>query len=287
MEENNKQVDKEMPINDIDSKFNPRDERKSFGEKDNADTITAGESGGIDLIITKMKNIQDHLTRLEREFQSKLKYNQHKEKIIDNLHSELQEHKNDLIKKVLRPVLMDVILIIDDIKKLINVYRSKDSSRLDPSKLLDLMETFPPDLEEILYRQMVEPFRCDKGTFDPSRQKVARTSETDDESKDKTVAQSIRDGYEWEGKVLRPELVEVYIFKADAISDEKKADYNTFRGDCASDHARVHTRERVRTHKGVRERARKLARKRSRKRAAYLNGTFASDNQVSANTFTE
>ncbi|RLC00554.1 MAG: hypothetical protein DRI57_32165, partial [Deltaproteobacteria bacterium] len=86
MEENNKQVDKEMPINDIDSKFNPRDERKSFGEKDNADTITAGESGGIDLIITKMKNIQDHLTRLEREFQSKLKYNQHKEKIIDNLH---------------------------------------------------------------------------------------------------------------------------------------------------------------------------------------------------------
>ncbi|RLC01374.1 MAG: hypothetical protein DRI57_31170, partial [Deltaproteobacteria bacterium] len=77
---------KNRQTEDIDSKFNPQDEHKSFGEEDNADTITAGESGGIDLIITKMKNIQDHLTRLEREFQSKLKYNQHKEKIIDNLH---------------------------------------------------------------------------------------------------------------------------------------------------------------------------------------------------------
>jgi len=33
---------KNRQAEDIDSKFNPRYEHKSFGEKDNADTITAG-----------------------------------------------------------------------------------------------------------------------------------------------------------------------------------------------------------------------------------------------------
>jgi len=49
-------------------------------------------NNSLDLLVTKLYTLQ-------AEFQSKLKYDQHKDKIIDDLHRELQEYKSDLINK--------------------------------------------------------------------------------------------------------------------------------------------------------------------------------------------
>jgi molecular chaperone GrpE len=158
----------------------------------------------LELLVTK-------LDALQAEFQSKLKYDQHKEKIIDNLHSELQKYKSDLIKKLLQPMIMDVIHAIDDFNKLTRHYTQQAPEDIDPQKLLKLIATIPEDLEHLLYRQGVESFKCSEPVFNPSRQRALKTLPTSDPSKDKTIAQSLRQGYEWEGKVLRPEMVEVYI----------------------------------------------------------------------------
>ncbi|MBN1931090.1 MAG: nucleotide exchange factor GrpE [Desulfobacterales bacterium] len=163
-------------------------------------------------IILKMEQIQEQLSSLQREFQSKLKYDAHKDKIIDQLHQELQEYKKDIVKKYLKSFIMDVIKIIDDIRKLVEHYRSKEASAIDLEKLLKVFENIPSDLEDLFYWQGVKPFTCNKATFDPGCQRVMKTIETADKSKDKTVAESLRPGYEWDGKVIRPEMVAVYSY---------------------------------------------------------------------------
>ncbi len=71
-------------------------------------------------------------------------------------------------------------------------------------------------MEDIFYRQGVNSYICDTHMFDATRQKILKTIETSDKSKDKTIAESLRSGYEWEGKIIRPEMVAVYIYKKEA-----------------------------------------------------------------------
>ncbi|MDP8228015.1 MAG: nucleotide exchange factor GrpE [Candidatus Electryoneaceae bacterium] len=162
--------------------------------------------------------LQDQLSGqmddLLRQFQSKIKYDAHKEEIINKLHSELQDYKTDLLQKLLRPLIMDIIHLMDDLTKLIDHYRSQDPSQTDPTKFIRLMAEIPSDLEDILYRQEVESFRHSEKdkSFDPSRQRALKTRKTGDQSLDKTIAQSLRVGFEWMGKVLRPEMVEAFVY---------------------------------------------------------------------------
>ena len=171
------------------------------------------QSVSASVIVEKLDDTLSFLKALEEDFQSKLKYDRHKEKIIDDLHTELQSYKNDLIRKLLQPILMDVIHVIDDIHKLTDHYRSQDPKTLEPTKLLGLLESIPFDLENLLYRQGVEPFRYQGTAFDPGHQRAIQTVETNNTAQDKAIARSLRAGYEWEGKVLRREMVEVYLYK--------------------------------------------------------------------------
>ncbi|OQY57019.1 MAG: nucleotide exchange factor GrpE [Candidatus Parabeggiatoa sp. nov. 2] len=181
---------------------------------------TDNNNASLKLLVTKLDGLTEQLNNLQAEFQGKLKYDQHKEKIIDNLHSELQEYKNDLIKKLQQPMIMDVIHAIDDFNKLTSHYKQKEPADIDPQKLIKLMASIPEDLEHLLYRQGVESFSSSEPTFNPSRQRAVKTLPTSEPSKDKTIAQTLRNGYEWEGKVLRPEMVEVYVYQPDTTHPE-------------------------------------------------------------------
>ncbi len=163
---------------------------------------------------TVLTGIQTQLDHLQKEFQSKLKYDAHKDKMIDKLHKELQEYKGDILKKYLQSMIMDIIQMIDNVKKLAAHYSAQDPSENDPEKLLRLLEGIPSDLEDLFYRQGVNTYTCDDPIFDGSRQKILKTVEVPDKSKDKTVAESLRPGYEWEGKIIRPEMISVYVYKA-------------------------------------------------------------------------
>jgi molecular chaperone GrpE (heat shock protein) len=183
----------------------PRDAAESGPE-----AVAAEGMGGL---LNRLDGLQAGMDHLVGEFQAKLKYDAHKERIIDTLHQELQEYKNDIVKKHLMSVLMDVIKVIDDIRKWLRHYRSLDSEVRDPVKIFKFLETIPSDLEDIFYWQGVKSFICPGDGFDPTRQRAAKKVATADPEKDKRVAESLRCGYEWEGKVIRPEMVAVYDFK--------------------------------------------------------------------------
>lgn len=170
-----------------------------------------------------LESIQEKIEGLSREFQGKIKYDAHKEKLIDSLHQELQEYKNDLLKKHMMSMIMDIIKIIDNIRKLTAHYAAMDPSEIDPAKLLDILKTIPSDLEDLFSWQGIKPFSSVGAPFAPNRQKVLKKIETTDEQKNKTIAESLRPGYEWEGKILRPEMVSVYVLKPKS-SDIAKRD---------------------------------------------------------------
>ena len=87
----------------------------------------------------------------------------------------------------------------------------------DPSeesaRLLDLMGGFQQGIEDILYRQGVEPFTHDDDAFDPRRQRALSTVPTDDADQVKRVAARLRKGFRAGEKVIRPEIVSVYALR--------------------------------------------------------------------------
>jgi len=162
--------------------------------------------------------IQAQLTQLLDEFKGKIKYDAHKDEIIDKLHQELQEYKQDIVKKHILSIVLDVVKVADDIRKWLAYFRSLEVSQRDPVKLFRYLEGIPSELEDIFYWQGVKPYTNREGDFDPARQRAIKKITTDDISKDKTIAKSLRPGYEWEGKVIRQEMVAVYVY-----TDEKQS----------------------------------------------------------------
>ena len=169
---------------------------------------------------TAFDEIKDRLTELSQSFESKLKYDEHKNKIIDDLHQSLQEFREGLIKKYLHRFITDIIKIVDDMRKFTSHHKEQPPSEETTEKLLKYIENISSDLEDLFSWEGVVPFTCDGERIDSSRQRILNKIETDDPEKDKTVAERLRPGYEWDGKVIRPEMVSAYIYQTKSIVED-------------------------------------------------------------------
>lgn len=166
------------------------------------------------------ETIHLRLEELVQAFDAKLKYDAHKNKIIDDLHLSLQQHRDGLLKKYLHRIVMDVIKIVDDMRKLTAHYNQQLHSEETSTKLLKYIENIASDLEDLFSWEGVTPFTCDGNTVDPSRQRILGKIQTDDPEKDKTVAERLRPGYEWDGKIIRPEMISVYVYQPNSPLEE-------------------------------------------------------------------
>ena len=197
---------------------------ESVQEDEEYGLIMPGPEDMPDPMTLKLEEIHEQLNKLQRDFQSKFKYDEHKAKIIDELHQELQSYKNDVIRQFTKPLIMDIIQFSDNIRKLTNFYIDKDISEISPEKLLALLTEIPSDIEDILFRQGIMTFICEDNDFTPARQRVLTRVKTSDESKNKTVAESLHPGYEWNGQIIRPEMVAAYVFTPEIANTPVKPD---------------------------------------------------------------
>ncbi len=139
-----------------------------------------------------------------------------RERVVDRLHAELQEYKQDLLLKVQRPIFLDLIQLHDDIGKMIEA-RPRDE--VDPDRtaaVRGILQSIQVALEDILYRQGVEPFSVEGDAFDPRRQRALSTVPTEDPTRNKAVAARLRRGFQSGERMIRPELVSVYTFRPPA-----------------------------------------------------------------------
>jgi len=132
------------------------------------------------------------------------------QKLVDKLHAEALASRDGLLEKSLRPIILDLVRMHEDIHRLLDAYRTKSPAEISAEKLLQNYSSFAGDLEESLARQGVEIFENAADEFDPARQKALKRVPTDDRALHRKIAQRVRKGFILRGTVLRPELVTVY-----------------------------------------------------------------------------
>lgn len=168
-------------------------------------TETTGVGKNIQLLLTEM-------SQLRQDFDTKVKYDDSKERLITSLHKELQFYREGLHFRVLKPMLIDLISLYDDMDTLINSLQQDPS--LDTPHVRNLA-LFQGTVEEILHRNGADLFRSEQETFVASKQRVLRTITTSDPEKDTWIARRVRPGFEYEGKLLQLELVEIYKYTSE------------------------------------------------------------------------
>ena len=170
-------------------------------------------------ILNEIRNISRRIEELTAHFEGKIKYDAHKNRIIDDLHLQLQDFRDGIIKKHLLSIITDIIKIIDDTRKFKSHYTHAAPTENTADLMLDFMDQIISDMEDLFTFQGVYPFTCAEDTFDSHRQRIIKKIDTDHPEKNRLVAESLRPGYEWEGKVIRPEMVAVYIYN-DTLNDK-------------------------------------------------------------------
>jgi molecular chaperone GrpE len=175
---------------------------------------SAGES---ERLLKAVNGLGEHLDRrldaLQMLFEREQRAEAARERVVDRLHAELQEYKQDLLLKVQRPIFIDLIQLHDDIGKMIEARAAEDAEAYRAGALRGILESIQTAIEDVLYRQGVEPFAREGNDFDPRRQRAVSTVPTDDPAISKTVAARLRKGFQTGDKVIRPEIVTVYAFR--------------------------------------------------------------------------
>ncbi len=170
-----------------------------------------GTGTGDETVLDEIREIGRRIDQIEDHFEGKLKYDEHKNRIIDDLHSQLQDFREGIIKKHLVSIVSDLIKIIDDTRKFKAHYETGHRPEDTTERLLDFIGQISSDLEDLFTFQGIFPYNCPGNQYDAVRQRIIRKIPTDDPAKNRLVAESLRPGYEWEGKVIRPEMVAIYI----------------------------------------------------------------------------
>jgi molecular chaperone GrpE len=173
-------------------------------EEDGTSVILGAVETLAETLINRFDRLQAHLDRETRAEATR-------EKVVDRLHAELQEYKQDLLLKMLRPIFLDLIQLHDDGGKMAEAALAEETA--DPRRWAEIVRGFQQGIEDILYRQGVEPFGEEGDAFDPRRQRAVATVPTEDPTQNKTIAGRVRKGFQASDKVIRPELVAVYAVK--------------------------------------------------------------------------
>lgn len=224
------------PISDVFSSFNDNDSAEKIISA-NEENQAEGDVKTIDSVVEKqlvvsesvcdqkslsddkvagnagLDEIKQLAINLAGQFESKIKYDKHKEEIINKLHAENQQLRNDLYQKLILPLVNEIIMIHDDYLTLFKKHSEVGPADVDSAKLLKQFGDISPDLENALYKVGVDSFSVDGDVLDTTRQKVIKTVITDDIAKDKTVCEKIRKGFVVNGKVIRMEMVSCYKYE--------------------------------------------------------------------------
>jgi molecular chaperone GrpE (heat shock protein) len=147
---------------------------------------------------TSTPALRAELAELRLLFEQKILRDQTLQGIIGRLHESLIDAQADLALKFLRPVLLEIIKLRDELAALV--------PRDDPSSptFKDLLQ----DVDDLLDRQGAIPFECPGDRVDPSLQRVKKTEPAEDPSDAGKITKRLRPGFRYYDKIiLRPEEV--------------------------------------------------------------------------------
>ena len=173
-----------------------------------------------------LADLQAQMEKLLTEFNGKLKYDSKKQEQIDQLYKENVDFREGLVEQFKRKLALTVIEQIDDAEKQIAYFEKADHSEENFCKIFDSFKDISLGFRDMLLERFdIESWKSAPETpFDPRRQRTLRTTPTGEKEKAKTIKNSIRFGYQTaDGIILRPEMVEVYVFDKSQVSSKPAA----------------------------------------------------------------
>lgn len=151
------------------------------------------------------------IAALRNLIEDRLTLDRFREAQIDRLHQELQEHKGDFLSRIVRPLLMGLIRLHNDLGRTLSALRERPTEEQTPARFFSAFDGVRDDLELLLEQHGVERFDTTESVFEPSRQTALRTRETGDAELVGHVAQRLRPGFAQGETLLQREGVAVYV----------------------------------------------------------------------------
>lgn len=172
-------------------------------------------------------SVTESVQQLKQLFEKRLLIDEQKNKIIENQSRELEKYRDGLYEKILKPILCDVIGIADDLHRMVRAYRSKEEESIPTEKIINLLEGYEADTEEILVKYGIDIYSCEGESFEAIKQKAVKLIETPEEGMNRRIAERLSKGYSLNGKILQPEKVYAYKYVEPKVAS---ADENTNEG---------------------------------------------------------
>jgi molecular chaperone GrpE (heat shock protein) len=149
---------------------------------------------------------------LSRLFSEKIRHSEHEEKIVTQMHTELQKYKGDMYAQLIRPVLLDIIEMRDSILRIASTYLKKPEGEQDiPNKTF---EGYAFDIQDILEKNGVEIYKSrPEDDFVPVKQRVIKKTVTGNKELHGKIAESLSCGYNYNGRTISAEKIAIYYYE--------------------------------------------------------------------------
>ena len=192
---------------------------------------TAGAQAGLPRMISSIHDTIDQKNKLNQ-------------KLFDALHGELKDYKDAFLLEIFhRPIAVDLITLFDDLSELhrqAKAFAGEQQAELAASKCasggacahaLDHVHNLSTNLDhavhsvlEVLERMEVHRVEPSIGRLDKQRQRVVSLERAASREEDMLVSASLKPGFLWRERMLRPEEVVVKKWRnPDAAADQARA----------------------------------------------------------------
>ncbi len=164
-----------------------------------------------------LTEINQTLAALQDLFEKQIARNQNQTQMYDKLYAEMKDYKESFLLEVLhKPIIHNLIQLYDSFvsleSQLDDILIDKEENILldELSQYRKNLENFRFELEEVLYRMDVTPYKDSLDTLDRQLHKTRKVIPSDDPKQDKKVAEVHKIGFYWREKVFRPEEVTIF-----------------------------------------------------------------------------
>lgn len=166
---------------------------------------------------TALGELKEGVDALSEQFKARISKTDYEEATLKRISDELDEHRSGLYRKIVEPLINEVIDVHQDMSATIASYRRKaeEGDRDDlAARIRRDLDEFRLMLGDILRNWNVEVWRPEPGEpLEPLRCRAVRAVPTGDRDCHRTVAESLTCGYAFEGKILRPAQVVAFTYK--------------------------------------------------------------------------
>lgn len=170
-----------------------------------------GEEPGEGIRNEDVKAILYGIEMLHKKFDLKVQSAEGQETLTKTMYAELQEYKKGLYASIMKPLLLEMIQLRENMLKQGTPLLDKDGP--DAAMRVSTFMDYAEDIADVLEMYDVEVYRSVPGSaFDPRTQKILKKETTSCEEQNRCVAKSFSNGYLYDGHVVMKENVAVYVY---------------------------------------------------------------------------